>query len=141
MKAKFGSFAELTHDKNVVPVISSGRFDISKEFFSALIDVALGTTGFDEKWYQVHYPDIRKGLDEKIIKTARWHYSHFGYFEHRLPRLIEVDAEFYGSAYQDIGLAIKEGRIKSAQWHFENFGFREGRTPREGFALFPAVAG
>ena len=133
---KFGSFAELTQDKSVVPVLSTGRFDISKEFFSALIDVALGD-GFDEKWYGANYPDIRNGIQDKIIQSGRWHYLHFGYFEHRLPRLIEVDPEFYCVEYQDIGLAIKEGRIKSAQWHFDNFGFREGRAPRAGWSLFP----
>jgi len=135
-RAKFGSYAEITRDKNVVPVLSSGRLDISKDFFSALIDVAVGADGFDEKWYSTQYPDIKKSIDDKVIKSGRWHYAHFGYFEHRLPRMIDVDSVFYASEYQDIGLAIKEGRIKSAQWHFENFGFREGRLPHPAFTLF-----
>lgn len=136
-RVTFGSFAELTNARSVVPVLSTGRFDVSRKLFAAWVDDALGADGFDEKWYGVRYPDISKGIRDGVIQSGRWHYAQFGYFENRMPRRIDVDAEYYADKYPDIKSAIKDRRIESAQWHFDEIGFMEGRSPRADWSLFP----
>lgn len=135
--AMLGSLAELTNARSVVPVLSTGRYDISRKLFSAIIDDALGSAGFDEKWYGLRYPDISKGVQDGVIQSGRWHYAHFGYFENRMPRRIEVDAAWYMEKYPDIRSAIKDRQIESAQWHFDEIGFLEGRAPHANWSLFP----
>jgi len=62
-----------------------------------------------------------------LIKSARNHFIHSGYFEGRLPSAPEFDEAWYLAQYPDVAEGITKGEIASARQHFLEHGHEEGR--------------
>lgn len=90
---------------------------------------------FDAAFYRQRYKDLAEAEAKGLIVNLHEHYLRFGYFENRMPCLVEVDGSFYAREYPDVAVAILESRIASAQSHFETSGFVEGRLPRRGWTF------
>jgi hypothetical protein len=133
---EFGSSFSVIRQTNNIPWPLQGDYvQVSKEFFLALLRSTVDKIYVDEEWYRYSYPDINAAIAAGRFQSARQHYVEYGFFEDRLPRLIEVDNEFYLELYPDVSASIQSGTINSPQWHFDNYGFREGRLPRNGWRL------
>jgi hypothetical protein len=78
---------------------------------------------------------VQLAIDNNVVPSATAHYTRHGYFENRMPYLIEVDQDWYLQQYPDIQLAIGRDEFSSAQDHFEKLGFAEGRFPYPNFTL------
>jgi hypothetical protein len=129
------SFATLSGNKIIMPSGNNAYFAIEKHFLYACMSSYVDTIHFDEGWYLETYPDIKDAVDKGLFERAKDHYVRFGYFEHRIPYLIEVDDSWYQSTYRDIRQAITERRFESSQAHFIKLGYAEGRLPHANFVL------
>jgi hypothetical protein len=133
---EFGSSFSVIRQTNNIPwPLRQDYVKISEKFFLDLMRSTIDKIYVDEEWYRYSYPDIDFAISAGKFQSARQHYVEFGYFEDRLPRLIEVDSNFYLETYPDVNDSVQSGTISSPQWHFDNYGFREGRLPRNGWRL------
>jgi hypothetical protein len=97
--------------------------------FTALVRALLQSVEVDEAWYLAQYPGVAEGVRDGIVKSAKDHFVHNGYFEGRLPYPIKVDETWYLEQNPGIAEVIRTGKLKSAQQHFDENGYREGRKP------------
>lgn len=130
--AEIPTHAELVRGGRLIE-LSETTATIDRTFFVELLWPTLRKLRFDEEYYRSANKDIREAEARGVIKDLYWHYVHFGFFEDRLPCLVEVDAAFYTRTYPDVAAAIVENRVASCQAHFESRGFAEGRLPRRGW--------
>jgi len=100
-----------------------------------IISLLLRGVEVDEKWYLTQYPHLATALEEGLIKSARNHFVHSGYFEGRLPGEPEFDEAWYLEQYPDVAEGIARGEIQSARQHFLEYGYEEGRLGCSGEAL------
>ena len=127
-------YASLLNAK-IVEQFDDDYLAIDKHFFRFCMQSIIENINVDEKWYLNKYPDVLLAIEEGTIPSASMHYTRHGYFENRLPYLIEVDSPWYLEQYPDVRRAIERGEIPSAQSHFETVGFAEGRLPYTNFTL------
>jgi hypothetical protein len=97
--------------------------------FTALLRTLLQSVEVDEEWYLNQYPGVADGIRDGIVKSAKDHFLHNGYFEGRLPYAIKIDEAWYLEQNPGIAEVIRTGKLKSAQQHFDENGYREGRLP------------
>ena len=129
-------YGSLLGRKMVVPSTRTGYVAVDQFLFFELMSRRLIDVPVDEEWYLATYPDIKDAIAAGAVRSARHHYTRFGYFEHRMPRNIVVDPIWYLEAHPDVGDAIAKKVYVSPQEHYETAGFREGRLPYAGFNLF-----
>ena len=134
-------FSEWERQGQVRLAEATAQVTVSRDLFTAMLRPWLLRVRFDEAYYRRSNPDLVQAEATGIIKSMREHYLQFGYFESRLPCLVEVDAAFYSKDYPDVPAAIIDGAVKSAQYHFEMYGFKEGRLPRRGWSFNELVTG
>jgi hypothetical protein len=127
-------YASLLNAK-IVEQFDDDYLAVDKHFFRFCMQSIIENINVDEKWYLNKYPDVLLAIEEGAIPSASTHYTRHGYFENRLPYLIEVDSPWYLEQYPDVRRAIERGEIPSAQSHFETVGFAEGRLPYTNFTL------
>lgn len=108
---------------------------LARDYFVRLLEPQIRQIRFDPEFYRRKYVDLAEAEAKGLIKDLHEHFIHFGYFEARLPCLVEVDGAFYSREYPDVALAILEGRVASAQAHYEVSGYGEGRIPRKGWTF------
>jgi hypothetical protein len=99
------------------------------EEFIAMIRKLLVDIDFDEAWYLKRYPDIADAIKQGLIPSAREHFISDGYFEGRLPLLIQVEEEWYLQQNEGVADYVRRGLLESGQQHFEENGYVEGRLP------------
>jgi hypothetical protein len=115
---------------------ANGSFvTVSRRHLVDLLRPYLAAVKFDLDFYRSANPDLAQAEAAGTVRNLHDHYIEFGYFEDRLPCLIEVDATFYAKEYPDVASGIMSRAVKSAQWHFETFGFKEGRRPSRGWTF------
>jgi hypothetical protein len=132
---KLTSFAALMNQKVVVLSSESDYVAVEQHFFDECLRPLISRIVLDEDWYLERYPDVGQAIMKNIVKNAKDHYERFGYFEHRLPYLIQVQEVWYCEQYADVKDAIANRAFASGQSHFEMNGFREGRMPHPHFEL------
>lgn len=108
---------------------SSKKVTIPSSMFKLLLQIALGTSDFDEESYIRANPDVGDAVNNGKIKSAYLHYIGFGYFEGRAGGMPEVDERWYLRKYPDVANAVKNHTIESATEHFCTTGAGEGRSP------------
>lgn len=108
---------------------------VGRDFLTDLMAPMLRRIRFDAEFYRKNYPDLAEAEERGLIFDLHQHYVMFGFFENRMPCLVEVDGAFYAREYPDVAIAILENRVASAQVHFETSGFVEGRLPRRGWSF------
>jgi hypothetical protein len=108
-----------------------GELTVSASYtqFTALIRTLLQGIDVDEAWYLQQYPDVADAIRKGVIKSAKDHFLHDGYFEGRLPFEIPVDEAWYLEQNPGVAEFIARGELESAQQHFNDNGYREGRKP------------
>ena len=131
----FETYATLLNLRKVLPSVKSNYVAIEKDYWIAVFASKVGEVCVREDWYLDKYPDVADAIRSGLVASALEHYCFFGYFEHRMPYPIEVDAAWYAAQYNDVHMALTQNVFSSAQEHFEAVGFREGRHPYPGFAL------
>jgi hypothetical protein len=92
--------------------------------------LALSKIEVESGWYLRSHRDVAEALAKGDAKD---HYVTYGYYEHRMPYEIPVDADWYLAPYPDRGDAAGSGQIATARDHFDAAGFKEGRLPQAGF--------
>jgi len=123
--------------KSSVEPDGSATVNVPVALFRELLIKALRAKAmFDANFYLGAYPDVRRALEQRQVRSADDHYYDTGYFESRLPQKITVDEKYYLQNNLDVEAAIRAGVVKSAQEHFETAGFEEGRLPYADFSLF-----
>jgi hypothetical protein len=127
-------YSSLINAKIIVPV-SNEHIEIDIHFLKFCMQLILEKIQLDERWYLSTYPDIQVAIQNGEVSSAAVHYVRHGYFENRLPYLIEVDPEWYMEQYPDISLAVSRREFLTPQDHFQRAGFGEGRLPYPGFSL------
>jgi len=127
-------YASLLNAKIVEPT-KTGSLIVDRHFLIFCMQPILAQIKVDDVWYLNRYPDVQLAIDNNVVPSATAHYTRHGYFENRMPYLIEVDQDWYLQQYPDIGLAIGRDEFSSAQDHFEKLGFAEGRFPYPNFTL------
>jgi hypothetical protein len=132
-------YFEFVKNKKIISIVENDAI-ISRDLLVDLMSPMLRSIKFDPDFYRSRYPDLAKAEAEGIIADLHEHYLRFGFFENRLPCLIEVDGSFYAREYPDVAVAILENRVSSAQSHFEISGFIEGRVPRKGWTFAALVS-
>jgi hypothetical protein len=132
----FDPFAALINKKLMLPSQKSTYIAVNRDLLVTLLQPHIQRIFVDETWYLDRSPDVRSAIDtgQGFISAAD-HYARAGYFEHRMPYLIEVDERWYLEAYSDVADAVTKGVFESGQAHFVEVGFREGRFPFSGFRL------
>jgi hypothetical protein len=106
---------------------------LSREGFNILLQgyITAECKSFDASWYLEHYPDIGESILNKKCRSARDHYTKFGYLEGRLPGFKNIDLNEYVKRYPDLlkSLAAMKPlqRVKAAKKHFIEHGYKEGR--------------
>jgi hypothetical protein len=121
--------------KIVVQSTNNNYIAIETNFWKSVAAAFIAQIDMDEAWYLKQYPDVLSAMKAGMLRDARQHYIETGYFEHRMPYLIETDSEWYLAQYPDVSAAVEQKVFQSAQEHFEESGFREGRFPFPNFAL------
>src|SRR5580658_2659081 len=86
--------------------------------FTALVRALLQSVEVDEAWYLAQYPGVAEGIRDGVVKSAKDHFIHNGYFEGRLPYPIKVDETWYLEQNPGIAEVIRTGKLQSAQQHF-----------------------
>jgi len=132
-------YTELLKDKRISE-ISGETAIVSRAFLTELMLPMLRRIKFDAAFYRQRYKDLAEAEARGLVPDLHEHYLHFGFFENRLPCLVEVDGSFYAREYPDVAVAILENRIPSAQAHFESSGFIEGRLPRKDWSFADLLA-
>ncbi|WP_206930574.1 hypothetical protein [Roseococcus thiosulfatophilus] len=127
-------YFELLKDKRIIDV-EGDVATVSRTFLVDLLAPMLRRIKFDAAFYRQRYQDVTEAEAKGLIVDPQQHYLKFGFFENRMPCLIEVDGSFYAREYPDVAVAILENRVASAQMHFETSGFVEGRLPRKGWSF------
>jgi hypothetical protein len=131
----FDTYATLINKKLVLPSQRTRYVAVDRDHFAVLLAPHVARIHVDEAWYLKQAPDVREAVERGEFRSAADHYVKVGYFEHRMPYLIEVDEHWYREAYPDIGEAVEQGVFVSGQAHFRELGFREGRFPYPKFRL------
>lgn len=103
-------------------------------FLRQLIEAALESVEFDEKWYLAQYEDVREAHRTGAIKDPREHFITTGYFEGRRPSANSFDGIWYVNENKDVAEALRMGRLDSPFTHYQRVGEGEGRAPSEGTA-------
>lgn len=129
-----GPYSEYIKSRKIIEM-SNDSVTISREFFIELFEPVLSRIRFDADFYRKTYDDVAQAERQGLIGDLRQHFIRFGFFENRLPCLVEVDGAFYAREYPDVAVAIIENRVPSAQAHFEASGYAEGRIPRKGWSF------
>jgi hypothetical protein len=127
--------AALINRKLMLPSQKTNYMAVEMHYLSHALRDQVGKIFVDEEWYAARHPDVLLAIKEGKIETVSEHYILYGYYEHRMPYLIEVDDAWYLDQYEDIAGAIKAGTFPSGQAHFEVAGYREGRIPYAHFRL------
>ena len=127
--------AALINRKLMLPSQKTNYMAVEMHYLSHAMRDQVGKIFVDEEWYAAKHPDVLLAIKEGKIETVSEHYILYGYYEHRMPYLIEVDDAWYLDEYEDIARAIKAGTFASGQAHFEIAGYREGRIPYAHFRL------
>ncbi|HEV7457483.1 MAG TPA: hypothetical protein VGN96_11985 [Roseococcus sp.] len=127
-------YFELLKDKRIID-IEGEVATVSRAFLVDLLAPVLRRIKFDPAFYRQRYKDVTEAETKGLIVDPQQHYIRFGFFENRMPCLVEVDGSFYAREYPDVAVAILENRVASAQMHFETSGFVEGRLPRKGWSF------
>ncbi len=112
---------------SIVAVGGVPKINNSYEDFLGIISLLLRGVEIDEAWYLAQYPHLADALKDGLIKSARNHFIHSGYFEGRLPSAPKFDEAWYVAQYPDVAEGIARGEIQSAQQHFMEHGCVEGR--------------
>ena len=105
------------------------RVSLSYDDFIKLIRLMIAGVHVDEEWYRRQYEDIGRAIRDGQIASAKQHFVDDGYFEGRLPFLIQVDEQWYLAQNPDVAEDVRKGVMASGQAHFDEFGYREGRLP------------
>ena len=105
------------------------RVSMSYDAFLKIIKMFAATLDVDERWYMHHYGDIDRVVRDGKLRSGRQHFIDDGYFEGRLPFVIQVDEQWYLAKNPDVAEDVRKGAIASGQAHFDEFGYREGRLP------------
>ncbi len=105
-----------------------GKVTLPLPLFKLLLQIAIGSSDFDEDVYLDANPDVRIASDRGEIESGLAHYIGFGYFEGRRGGLA-FDQNWYLERYSDIAQALLQGEILSAEEHFYKGGGGEGRSP------------
>ena len=129
------SWASLINSKVVKDDPDSLYLGVNRHFFRNCLRPFLMAIRVDAEWYLNRHKDVRKAIDDGMIRNAQDHYIRFGFFENRMPYAIQVDERWYASAYADVKAAIESGTFSSAQHHFDVIGYAEGRQPYPDFSL------
>ena len=129
------TFGSLVTRRILIPSERTNLMAVDKYFLVRLLKSHVGRIHFDEAFYFARYPDIKQAVDAGKVPSAKSHYLTDGYYEHRLPYEIVVDADWYLQQYPDVQKAVAAQQFESAQMHFEEAGYREGREPYAGFTL------
>jgi len=127
-------YFEFVKDKRIIEVAGETA-TVSRNFLGELMAPMLLRIKFDAGFYRQRYKDLAEAEEKGLIVDLHQHYLRFGFFENRMPCLVEVDGSFYAREYPDVAVAILENRVSSAQAHFETSGFIEGRLPRKGWSF------
>ena len=129
------TYATLLNMKVVIPSSKTSYVATDRRFWQSLLALRVDDIDLDEVWYLQRYPDIADAIRKGVLKSARDHYIHVGYLEHRMPYPIDVDSAWYLAQYSDVKAAVLDKLFISAQDHFEESGYREGRYPFPNFSL------
>lgn len=105
------------------------RINVSYEDFVEVLRMIIRGIEVDEAWYARSYQDIGDAVKDGVVRSAKQHFVHDGYFEGRLPFGINVDEPWYLEDNPDVAESIRIGVVDSAQAHFDKDGYREGRLP------------
>lgn len=138
-------------DENLIALIPGGLpdviLDISMERF--LNDYRDLMRIFDGDYYLQKYPDVKRAIDDKMIKDARTHYITQGFREGRLPNghfevevqynasidvlsnSVEIDWNGYGKKYRLVMSFIQEFPIFTAKDFYHIYGYLLGHILRE----------
>ena len=108
-----------------------GELTVSASYaqFTAMIRFMLQSVKVDEDWYRRQYPDVAEAIRTGLVPNAQEHFINDGYFEGRMPFLIQIDEPFYLEQNPGIAGYVERGELESAQQHFNDNGYREGRRP------------
>jgi hypothetical protein len=132
---EIATYAELINQKILVPGQQTGHVQVEAHFLISCMLPVLRQVKVDDEWYIQAYPDVQQAIQKGIVLDAKYHYCHFGFYEHRMPYRIIVDEPWYQAQYPDVRGAIASRHFVSAQEHYELEGFREGRVPYPNFRL------
>lgn len=113
---------------STVEVRGVTKVNNSYEDLVGIISLLLRGVHVDETWYLKQYPHLAEALEDGLIKSARNHFIHSGYFEGRMPSEPEFDEAWYLKQYPDVAEGIAKGEIQSAHQHYLEFGYEEGRA-------------
>jgi hypothetical protein len=102
---------------------------MSYENFVGILRTMILGIEVNEAWYARTYEDIGNAIRDGVVRSAKQHFVHDGYFEGRLPFPILVDERWYLQENPDVAESIRTGIVESAQDHFNKDGYREGRLP------------
>ena len=102
------------------------------EAFNKLLAAAL-SSGFSEKNYLDHHPNVRRKVEEDAIPSGLSHFVTHGFFEGRGGFELAVDSKWCKAAYPNVARAIKDKQVIDAKDHFMLFGYAEGRNPGPAF--------
>ncbi len=105
------------------------RVNMSYENFVGILRTMILGIEVNEAWYARTYEDIGNAIRDGVVRSAKQHFVHDGYFEGRLPFPILVDERWYLQENPDVAESIRTGIVESAQDHFNKDGYREGRLP------------
>ena len=116
-------------EKRLSTVAVGGVLKVNNSYEELLEIITLLLRGIevDEAWYLDQYPHLAQALKDGLVKSARNHFIHSGYFEGRLPSAPEFDEAWYLAQYPDVAEGIGKGEIASARQHFLEHGHEEGR--------------
>ena len=131
------TYAALLNLRVIIPSNKTQFVAVDQTYWRVSMAHQIASIYIDEVWYMQRYPDVAKAVLESVVVSARQQYCQSGYYEHRMPYLIEVHGDWYMSEYADVKEAVEKEVFKSPQDHFERIGFREGRYPFPEFALRP----
>ncbi|MEI6798761.1 MAG: hypothetical protein WCO04_06035 [Pseudomonadota bacterium] len=140
LNAVISPYFELVNFGKILTV-SNDFVTLDRGYLTVLLRPQIEKIQFDEDYYRKRNPDIQDAELRGEITDLHSHYLNFGFFENRLPCLVEVDGFFYARAYPDVAVALLEGRTPSCQTHFETSGFAEGRLPRDGWRFSDLLKG
>ena len=121
----FKALAERFSELSIGSAVSAA----AHEQLVGVVKVMLASVKVDDAWYRDQYPDVAAAIDHGDYESTQRHFMDHGYFEARLPCLLEVDEAWYLSAYDDIARGIEDGVIASAEEHYNTHGYKEGRLP------------
>jgi hypothetical protein len=132
---EIGTYASLLNRKIIIPLPTQKSIEVDRHFLFICLRPFVEKVRLDEKWYLKTYPDVQTAIASRVVSSASEHYSHYGFFEHRMPYRVQVDESWYVAQYPDVREAIAKKHFASGQTHFDTEGFREGRMPYPNFRL------